>query len=181
MCRGSKILANYAVGYNNIDLIAATQHGIIVTNTPDVLTESTADLTWALMLAVARRVAEGDALCTVGGLVRLGSDTNAGSGCLTERCWGLSAWDVSARPWRAAPPVSTCASVTALGTAPTPDRLVASWERRAFSDLLRESDFVSASMCRSPPDTQHLIGSRPVGPHETDGLLDQYVSRAGRG
>jgi glyoxylate reductase len=56
-----KILANYAVGYNNIDLAAASAQGIVVTNTPDVLTDSTADLTWALLLAVARRVAEGDA------------------------------------------------------------------------------------------------------------------------
>lgn len=47
-----KVLANYAVGYNNIDLAAASRQGIVVTNTPDVLTESTADLAWALMLAV---------------------------------------------------------------------------------------------------------------------------------
>lgn len=55
-----KILANYAVGYNNIDLAAAKARGIIVTNTPDVLTDATADLTWALLLAVTRRVVEGD-------------------------------------------------------------------------------------------------------------------------
>ena len=58
--RNLKIVANYAVGYNNIDLAAAHRHGIIVTNTPDVLTDATADLTWALLLAVARRVVEGD-------------------------------------------------------------------------------------------------------------------------
>src|SRR5512147_3182051 len=45
-----KILANYAVGYNNIDLAAARERGLIVTNTPDVLTNATADLTWALLL-----------------------------------------------------------------------------------------------------------------------------------
>ncbi|MBK9306489.1 MAG: D-glycerate dehydrogenase [Nitrospira sp.] len=61
-----KIVANYAVGYNNIDLSAAAQRGIIVTNTPDVLTDATADLTWALLLAVARRVTEGDALVRAG-------------------------------------------------------------------------------------------------------------------
>jgi glyoxylate reductase len=61
-----KIVANYAVGYNNIDLAAAAQRGIIVTNTPDVLTDATADLTWALLLAVARRVAEGNALVRTG-------------------------------------------------------------------------------------------------------------------
>ncbi|MDH4153421.1 MAG: D-glycerate dehydrogenase [Nitrospira sp.] len=56
-----KIIANYAVGYNNIDVAAAAQRGIAVTNTPDVLTEATADLTWALLLSVSRRVVEGDA------------------------------------------------------------------------------------------------------------------------
>jgi glyoxylate reductase len=65
--RRLKILANYAVGYNNIDIAAAKARGIVVTNTPDVLTAATADLTWALLLAVARRVVEGD------GLVRAGS------------------------------------------------------------------------------------------------------------
>jgi glyoxylate reductase len=49
-----KIIAVYAVGYNNVDLAAAAARGIVVTNTPDVLTETTADLTWALILAVAR-------------------------------------------------------------------------------------------------------------------------------
>jgi glyoxylate reductase len=55
-----RIVANFGVGYNNIDVAAATRRGILVTNTPGVLTETTADLTMALMLAVARRVVEGD-------------------------------------------------------------------------------------------------------------------------
>ncbi|OLO28651.1 D-glycerate dehydrogenase [Alkalihalophilus pseudofirmus] len=55
-----KVISNYAVGFNNIDVDAAQERGIIVTNTPDVLTESTADLTWALLLAVARRIPESD-------------------------------------------------------------------------------------------------------------------------
>ena len=54
-----KIVANCAVGYNNIDLVAAELRGVLVTNTPDVLTDATADLTWALILACARRLAEG--------------------------------------------------------------------------------------------------------------------------
>ncbi len=53
------IIANVAVGVDNIDLPAAARHGVLVTNTPDVLTESTADLTWALILGAARRVKEG--------------------------------------------------------------------------------------------------------------------------
>lgn len=55
-----RIVANYAVGYNNVDVAAARQLGIVVTNTPGVLTEATADMTIALMLAVMRRVVEGD-------------------------------------------------------------------------------------------------------------------------
>ena len=52
-----KGIVNYAVGYNNIDVECATKLGIPVTNTPEVLTETTADMTWALIFAVARRVA----------------------------------------------------------------------------------------------------------------------------
>ncbi len=55
-----KIIANYAVGYNNIEVAAATERGIPVTNTPGVLTETTADLTWALILGAARRISEGE-------------------------------------------------------------------------------------------------------------------------
>jgi len=60
------VIANYAVGYNNIDVEAAKALGIVVTNTPDVLTEATADLTWALVLAAARRVPEGHHLVQQG-------------------------------------------------------------------------------------------------------------------
>ncbi len=55
-----KIVANLAVGYNNIDLDAAREHKVLVTNTPDVLTEATADLTFTLMLATARRLIEAE-------------------------------------------------------------------------------------------------------------------------
>ncbi|MCP3951702.1 MAG: D-glycerate dehydrogenase [Desulfobacterales bacterium] len=55
-----KIIANYGVGFNNIDIDAATERGISVTNTPGVLTDATADITFALILAAGRRVVEGD-------------------------------------------------------------------------------------------------------------------------
>lgn len=55
-----KVISNYAVGFNNIDIEEATKRGIIVTNTPGVLTDATADLTWALILAVTRRIVEAD-------------------------------------------------------------------------------------------------------------------------
>jgi glyoxylate reductase len=56
-----RIVSNFAVGYNNVDVDAARELGITVTNTPGVLTEATADLTMALLLAITRRVVEGDA------------------------------------------------------------------------------------------------------------------------
>lgn len=55
-----RIIANYAVGYNNIDVGEATRRGIAVSNTPDVLTDATADMAWALLLGIARRIPEGD-------------------------------------------------------------------------------------------------------------------------
>ncbi|MCH8806725.1 MAG: D-glycerate dehydrogenase [Planctomycetes bacterium] len=55
-----RVVANFAVGVDNIDVPACTACGVRVTNTPDILTDATADLTWALILATARRVVEGD-------------------------------------------------------------------------------------------------------------------------
>ena len=63
---GLKVISNIAVGYNNIDVAAATKRGIRVTNTPGVLDDTTADLTWALLMAAARRVAEADAYVRAG-------------------------------------------------------------------------------------------------------------------
>jgi len=57
-----KAIANVAVGYNNIDVAYARSRGVVVTNTPDVLTESVADFTWALILAITRRLSEGERL-----------------------------------------------------------------------------------------------------------------------
>jgi len=61
-----RIVANCAVGFDNIDLEAARRHGVIVTNTPNVLTDATADIAWYLILAVARRVKEGEILVREG-------------------------------------------------------------------------------------------------------------------
>src|SRR4030095_8922739 len=58
---GLKVVANVAVGFNNIDVAAARRHGVVVTNTPDVLTETTADFAWTLLMAAGRRVVEADA------------------------------------------------------------------------------------------------------------------------
>ena len=71
-----KVVANMAVGYNNVDIDAATARGILITNTPNVLEETTADMAFALMLAVARRVVESD------------NDTRSGN----WRLWHPSLW-----------------------------------------------------------------------------------------
>jgi glyoxylate/hydroxypyruvate/2-ketogluconate reductase len=59
-CPRLKVVANIAVGYNNLDLAACTRHGVLATNTPDVLNEATADHAWALLLSAARRVGESE-------------------------------------------------------------------------------------------------------------------------
>jgi glyoxylate reductase len=59
-CRNLKVVANVAVGYDNVDLAAAKRHGVVVTNTPGVLTDATADFAFTLLLAAARRVVEAD-------------------------------------------------------------------------------------------------------------------------
>lgn len=59
-CPGLKAVCNIAVGFNNLDLAACTRHGVMATNTPGVLDDSTADFTWALILAAARRVGEAE-------------------------------------------------------------------------------------------------------------------------
>ncbi len=61
-----RIVANIAVGYDNIDVAAARERGVHVTNTPDVLTEATAEFTWGLILAVTRRIPEGERLLRAG-------------------------------------------------------------------------------------------------------------------
>ena len=66
-----KIIANMAVGYDNIDVVRANDHDITVTNTPDVLTETTAELGFTLMLTVARRIIEAK-ICARGSMAKLG-------------------------------------------------------------------------------------------------------------
>jgi len=78
-CKRLKIVANVAVGYNNIDVPACTRHGVLATNTPDVLTEATADHAWALLLAAARRVGESERWLRAGNWQRWAFDMFAGA------------------------------------------------------------------------------------------------------
>ncbi len=74
-----KIIADVAVGYDNIDVAHARSRGIVVTNTPDVLTEAVAEFTWGLILSVTRRITEGDRLVRAGGWKRWGLDFMLGA------------------------------------------------------------------------------------------------------
>jgi glyoxylate reductase len=86
---GLRIVANVAVGYENVDVGAAHERGIVVSNTPDVLTEATADLTFALLLAAARRVAEGDATVRRGGFPAWGLEQELTGTDVHEKTLGI--------------------------------------------------------------------------------------------
>jgi glyoxylate reductase len=155
-----KILANYAVGYNNVDLVAAGQRGLIVTNTPDVLTDATADLTWAVLLATARRVVEGDALVRSGGWTGwsptqlLGAEVSGKT--LGIVGMGRIGQAVARRAVGFRMPVRyhTRQSIAASS-------LPQEWECHSLQRLLRETDFVTIHVPLTP-STHHMIGAREL-------------------
>ena len=112
-----KLIANFGTGVDNIDLETARNRGIIVTNTPGVLTEDTADMTMALILAVPRRLAEGAKFMKDGADWRGWSPTWMLGHRIGERSSALSAWGGSARPSRGAPAPSASASTITTGAA----------------------------------------------------------------
>ena len=95
-----------SVGYNHIDLAACARKGLVVTNTPDVLTEATADMAFALLMATARRVTESERWLRQGHWQRWAWTSSWAPTCMVRRS-GSSAWDASARRSRAAPWAST--------------------------------------------------------------------------
>ncbi|MEM2760485.1 MAG: D-glycerate dehydrogenase [Nitrososphaerales archaeon] len=157
-----KVISSYSVGYDHIDIDAATKHGVFVTYTPEVLTETTADLAFALMLAVARRIAEADALVRKGGWKQgwrydfmFGRDVHGkilgiiGLGrigsAVAKRAKGFSMKILYHNRKR-------------LSFENESKLLV---EYRSLGDLLRESDFVSIHLPLSK-DTWHLINEEKL-------------------
>jgi glyoxylate reductase len=155
-----KILANYAVGYNNIDVAAARARGLIVTNTPDVLTDATADLTWALLLATARRVAEGDALVRSGRwngwspTQLLGAEVSGKT--LGIIGMGRIGQAVAHRAVGFRMPVRYHTRQTQATSS-----LPREWEHRSLQDILGEADVVSIHVPLTTA-THHLIGAREL-------------------
>ena len=155
-----KILANYAVGYNNIDLAAARQRGLIVTNTPDVLTDATADLTWGLLLATARRIVEGDALVRSGRWTGWNPTQLLGAEISGKTLGIIGMGRIGQAVAQRA--VGFCMAVR-YHTSHTPatSTLPCEWEFRSLRDLLGEADIVTIHVPLSPA-THHLIGAREL-------------------
>jgi glyoxylate reductase len=165
-CGRLRGVANMAVGYNNIDIAAATALGVPVSNTPGVLTEATADLTWALLLAVARRIPEAHAYMTAGRYsiwgpqLMLGADVGSGPDH-TRRTLGIigfgrigaavarraRGFDMRVLAWT---PRSRARIEAAEGV-----------EYAAFDDVVAQSDFVTIHASYSA-ESHHLIDERAL-------------------
>jgi glyoxylate reductase len=158
------VISNMAAGHDNVDLEAATRRRILVTNTPGVLTDATADLAWALILATTRRVVEGDLLVREGRFERwspfmlLGRAITGGTlgivgmgrigQAVAHRSLGFDMRVLYTRPSGPVDPASI------------PPQ--ARWEYRAcLDDVLSEADVVSLHMPLNE-GTHHLIGAREL-------------------
>lgn len=150
-----RIVANMAVGYDNVDVQAATRRGIMVTNTPGVLTDATADHAWALLFAVARRVPESEKYLRAGKFRGWGPLLFLG-GAVTGRTLGIVG---AGRIGSAVAMKSRGFNMRILYTAgsPKPQLEAETGARRVgLEELLRESDFVSLHVPLLP-DTVHLM------------------------
>jgi len=159
-------IANHAVGYNNIDVRTATALGIPVTNTPGVLTDTTADLAWALIMAVARNIVPGHRYVKEGRFkiwgpkLLLGVDVSPG-GSGKPKTLGIIGFG---RIGQAVLKRSKGFDMRVLAYDPLQKEMIEQTEGvtyRALTDLLRESDFITLHPALSK-ETHHLIGEREL-------------------
>ncbi len=160
-CPDLRVVSNVAVGFNNVDVAAATRRGVVVTNTPDVLTETTADFAWTLLMAAARRVVEADRFVREGKfkqwefMLLLGGDIHG-------KTLGVVGFG---RIGRAMARRALGFDMRVLYQDATPADTATERELRAtrvdLPTLLRESDFVTL---HTPlvPETRHLINTRSL-------------------
>lgn len=152
-----KVIANVAVGYDNIDVDAASERGIVVTNTPDVLTETTADLTFALLLAAARRIPEADAYMRSGQFKefklyqpQIGVDVYG----KTLGIVGMGRIGTAVARRGA---LGFGMNVLYTANSPKPDAEKEFGARQVtFEEILKESDFISIHT-PSTPETHHMF------------------------
>jgi lactate dehydrogenase-like 2-hydroxyacid dehydrogenase len=160
--RRAKIVANFGVGYNNIDVAAAQKNNVVVTNTPDVLTDDTADLAIALMLMAARRLGEGEREVRSGSWTgwrpthHLGTRVSGktlgilGLGRIGKAVAKRAHDGFNMRVLYFDPPIPI-GEAKALGAEP----------RASIDDVLRESDFVSLH-APATPETRHMINAKTI-------------------
>jgi lactate dehydrogenase-like 2-hydroxyacid dehydrogenase len=158
---GIKVISNVAVGYDNIDVPAATRLGILVTHTPDVLTDTTADFAFALLMAAARRVVEGHQYVHSGQWTKWRVDLLLGQD-VHHRTLGIFGMGrIGQAVARRANGFSMRVIYYDSVRAPDAVERELGLELVSAEQLLREADFVSLHVPLMP-ETRHLIGAREL-------------------
>jgi glyoxylate reductase len=160
-----RIIANIAVGYDNVDVPHARQRGIVVTNTPDVLTEAVADFTWGLILAITRRISEGERLLRRGEWKGWALDFMLGSELRGKQLGIVGMGRIGRAVAARAPAFGMDVAYTTLDL-PGGDHADAaggsgSMRRLGLDELLSTSHVVSLHVPLNP-DTRHLIDRKAL-------------------
>ena len=152
-----KVVSNVAVGYNNIDVAACRQHGVVATNTPGVLTDATADIAMALILMVTRRLGEGERIVRSNKPWQWGMFMLLGTGLQGRRLGivGMGAIGQGLARRAKAFGMTVAYSNRSAVSAEIENDLGA--ERLSFDEMLATSDIVSIN-CPYSTETHHLIG-----------------------
>jgi glyoxylate reductase len=150
------IVANVAVGYDNIDVSYARSKGIIVTNTPDVLTNAVADYTWALILSVTRRLGEGERLVRRGAWRGWSFEFMLGSSLTGKQLGIVGAGRIGRAVGHRAQAFGMSLAYTSRRPTDWPDA-----EQMSFDRLLATSDIVTLHVPLTP-ETRHLIDQRAL-------------------
>ena len=157
---GVRGIANMAVGYDNIDVEAATERAIPVSNTPGVLTDATADLAWALLCAVARRIVEADEFTRSGKFTAWGPMMFLGGDIAGKTLGVVGAGRIGTAMALRSKGFGMKVLYSDKASNPTLEKELAA-RRLGLEELLRESDFVSLHV-NLTQETHHLIGDREL-------------------
>ncbi|MGH9443877.1 MAG: 2-hydroxyacid dehydrogenase [Thermoanaerobaculia bacterium] len=163
-----RIVANYAVGVDNVDVAAAASRNIVVTNTPGVLTEATADMAMAMILAVSRRLLEGDRLVRAGGFSGWRPDLLLGSGLQGKTLGIVGPGRIGKATARRA--LAFGLDVVAFGRSARDPSDRNDPPRVAFEEMLASSDFISLHVPLTP-ETFHLFGSEAFSRTKASAVL----------
>jgi lactate dehydrogenase-like 2-hydroxyacid dehydrogenase len=167
-CPRLRVISNYAVGYDNIDIDAATARAIAVGNTPDVLTEATADLTWALLLAAARALPEAAASVRAGDWLTWEPARYLGAAVQGAVLGIVGMGRIGRAVARRASGFDMTVLYTGGGPGASGSDALAS--EVSLDELLARSDFVSLH-CPLTPLTHHLIDTAALGRMRSTAIL----------